>query len=486
MAGLTPARPKPGRFAPSPKIFGEGATDNAPAGRGEGGGEAGLARVMYFDAITLTLRGPHAAGNVLQSSCVWNVDKGRPVVMRWRKGWSLGAVMLAVGLLVAACGEASPGGGIVHIADVTPTPEPTLPTPTRTPVPTGEPFVLPTLDPALDPEMPITRVGSEIITLGEYQKQVRMERFVRLYSLALTVERHGPGVLDLTNPANTYVSALFSTLAESYSFGRQVQRVMVVDALTLQEATRRGIEVDHTQFQARLAQYLNLQVGAGGALPDDFDAEYARFIEALTRYSGMSEEEFRRVVRARVLYTQLKAAILQSPEAKPPAGEGTVGVEVEDMTVPDRAQAEQIAGRLRSGESLRDIMTALGFQAASASTSRVLRFSDESLGEDVMAAVRRAAENEVVGPLPTPGGWYVARVVRPVMDTLSPADLDAWREQYFLDWMERLMDDPAWVEDYDNWIAYTPQEPLPRDVSPLLRDEYVILPASTVTATPGE
>ncbi len=53
MAGLTPARPKPGRFAPSPKIFGEGATDNAPAGRGEGGGEAGLARVTYFDAITL-------------------------------------------------------------------------------------------------------------------------------------------------------------------------------------------------------------------------------------------------------------------------------------------------------------------------------------------------------------------------------------------------------------------------------------------------
>jgi len=53
MAGLTPARPKPGRFAPSPKIFGEGATDNAPAGRGEGGGEAGLTRVTYFDAITL-------------------------------------------------------------------------------------------------------------------------------------------------------------------------------------------------------------------------------------------------------------------------------------------------------------------------------------------------------------------------------------------------------------------------------------------------
>jgi len=56
MAGLTPARPKPGRFAPSPKIFGEGATDNAPAGRDEGGGEAGLARVTYFDAITLVWR----------------------------------------------------------------------------------------------------------------------------------------------------------------------------------------------------------------------------------------------------------------------------------------------------------------------------------------------------------------------------------------------------------------------------------------------
>jgi len=73
MAGLTPARPKPGRFAPSPKIFGEGATDNAPAGRGEGGGEAGLARVTYFDAITLQGRsGPSPGpGGLWQFDRMW-------------------------------------------------------------------------------------------------------------------------------------------------------------------------------------------------------------------------------------------------------------------------------------------------------------------------------------------------------------------------------------------------------------------------------
>jgi len=71
MAGLPPARPKPGRFAPSPKIFGEGATDNAPAGRGEGGGEAGLARVTHFDAITLGTGRSLQASGAHYNTCEW-------------------------------------------------------------------------------------------------------------------------------------------------------------------------------------------------------------------------------------------------------------------------------------------------------------------------------------------------------------------------------------------------------------------------------
>jgi hypothetical protein len=36
------------------------------------------------------------------------------------------------------------------------------------------------------------------------------------------------------------------------------------------------------------------------------------------------------------------------------------------------------------------------------------------------------------------------------------------------------------VTDYQNWIDDTPQDPLPQDVSPLLRDENFIRPANEV------
>ena len=93
-----------------------------------------------------------------------------------------------------------------------------------------------------------------------------------------------------------------------------------------------------------------------------------------------------------------------------------------------------------------------------------------------MEALRTAQKGDIIGPLSTARGWYVGVVGDPVFSALSPERLDQLREQYFLDWVEAKMDDPDYVKDFDNWYDFIPQEPLPQDVSPLLRDENVILP----------
>jgi hypothetical protein len=67
-------------------------------------------------------------------------------------------------------------------------------------------------------------------------------------------------------------------------------------------------------------------------------------------------------------------------------------------------------------------------------------------------------------------------VLGEVFDILSPQDIEALRKQYFLDWVEGQMDDTAYVQDLENWEDFIPEDPLPQDVSPLLRDENVILP----------
>jgi parvulin-like peptidyl-prolyl isomerase len=402
--------------------------------------------------------------------------------------------MLAVALIaliagLAACSSDDSDGnneGFVHIEEQTPVTDvaqadPTATSgPSPTPPPTALPFFIPTNAPDVDSEMVITRIGTAEITLADFQKQVRFERWYRLYQLAKLVEKYGvEQVLDLRKSENAQVSSLFATLADTQGFGAQVQRIMIIDAIALQEAIRRGVEVDPYQFDARVAQYLVMQVGEGGQLPPEFDAEYEKFIAQMTTYSGMTEEEFRRVVRARTLYAQLKFLISNEPEALEAAQTAPGGVEVQDILTPTVEEAEAIITRLQAGESVREIAVSLGMTPQSEDEWRTVRISDENTPQDVLDALFNAQPGEIIGPIATERGWYVALVGAPVVDALTPKEIDALKEQYFLKWVESKMDDPDYVEDFANWSAYIPQEPLPQDVSPLLRDENVILPEDT-------
>jgi hypothetical protein len=397
-------------------------------------------------------------------------------------------IVLALGLVACSTNQTNGSGSeVIHIEDganetaiaqtaaaqASATPEPGS---GIEPPPEGTPYVMPTDPPDLEPDTAITRVGNEEITLGDFRKRVRFERWVPLFRLAYRVDKYGPErVLDLTDPENIMTASLFVTLADSYSFGRQVHRLMVIDEIAFQEAQRRDLELDQNQFNARLAEFLGMTVGEGGALPPEFDALYPEFIASMERYTGMTENEFRRLVRARTLYAQLKFIIGHEPGAVP-SPEGRVGIEVQDILVDSMAVAESVIDRLLKGESLRDIALSLGLNPTAEDTTRVLRRSDPNVSADVSEAVYAASPGEIVGPLLTSQGWYVALVGNEVFDVLSPQDVEAVREQYFLDWVEAQMDDAEYVEDYDNWFDYIPQEPLPRDVSPWLQEEYMTIP----------
>ncbi len=410
---------------------------------------------------------------------------------RWLSFLSILVMLLCLIVLLAACSSSDDsGGGFIHIdegavetqdaqtvvalANPSATPGPS-PTPSATP----EPYLIPTNAPDANPDTVITRVGTEEITLAEFQKQVRFERWFRLYQLVKLVEKHGADkILDLRKAENQWVSSLFATLADSNGFGEQVQRIMVIDAITLQEAIRRGVEVDPYQFDARVAQFLVLQVGEGGALPPEFESEYAEFIRQLKIYTGMTEEDFRRVVRARTLYSQLKFLISNEPGATAAAQEAAMGLQVQDLIIATEDEADAIIGRLEAGETVRDIAASLDMTPQSDAEWRIVSPNDESLPEDVRTAIFSAQPGDIVGPIETSRGWYVAIIGTMVRGNLSVEELDSVRERYFLNWVESKMDDPEYVEDFRNWAAYIPQEPLPQDVSPLLRDENVIMPES--------
>lgn len=402
--------------------------------------------------------------------------------MHYRKfvvliAWS--AIALALG---ACSSDSGSENGVVHVEDPgTPAPQTTArpsatPGPSPTPTVTSTPYSIPTNAPDFDGSTVIARVGSQEITLEQFQKQVRFERWYRLYQLAKIVEREGvEQVLDLRKPENASLISLFGTLADSNSFGIQVERIMIIDAIVLDEARRRGLEVNPAQFESRLGQYLSMTVGADGKLPPEFDAAYEEFVRQMKIYTGVTEEEFRRIVRARTLYSQLEFLMGQQPEAVA-AQEARIGKNVRDIIVSSEEQAQDVIARLEAGEAMRDIATSLGFTADSEDSERLLRWSDTTAPTAVKEAVFNAAPDTVVGPIPTEQGWYVAVVGDEVFDVPLPSELEEMRKQYYLDWVESRMDDPEYVVEYDNWFDHIPQEPLPRDVSPLFHDENIILP----------
>lgn len=407
-----------------------------------------------------------------------------------RRHLSFGVIVVVLAAALAACSaDETDDPGFVHIEEgaaetrlaqtalalSTPT---DTPGPNPTPFDTPVPYVRPTDPPDMDGDTVITRVGSDEITLDEYRKRVRFDRYRLLYPIAKLAEKYGTEQLfDLTNEDNWYVSSLFTTLADSYSFGGQSHRVMIVESIAAQEARRRGIEVETLRYDAKMAEWLGLQVGDGGTLPAEFDARYAEFVAGIDTFAGMTEEEFRRIIRDQTLYDQLRFEIQQ--EADINAGESRVGVQVQDLIVATEAEAQTIADRLRAGEALRDIALSLGYQQANPDTERVVSAGDDTLPDAVIDMVLKAGQGAVIGPEPVTDGWYVAKVGAQVNDMITPEEIDAIRRDYFLNWVEAQMDDPAMVEDFDNWMAYTPQEPLPRDVSPLMREENMTLPADT-------
>jgi hypothetical protein len=397
------------------------------------------------------------------------------------------AGMVLAALVLASCGARSVGE-VYHVdlgatqtqfalvvnnpPTATPTPGPS-PTPTLTPTP----YQRPTDAPDYDGSTVITRVGGENITLDEFRKRVRFERWHPLRALAKRVERRGPEqILDLTNPENMAVAQLFVTLADSNSFGVQVHRVMVIESIARQEAARRNLELDPFQFDAKLALYLGMLPGPGGALPDEFDEEYEDFIAEMETYTGMTEDDFRRIVRAQTAYEQLEFLMGQEPQAIAGASEPQAGIEVRDAVLSTEERANEVADRLRAGEPLNEIMASLGLDAPAENTSRIVRRSDQTLPVVVVDAIYNAERDSVIGPFLMDQGWYVARVLGEKFEIMTPREIDDVRKQYFLDWVEGRMDDPAYTVDYDNWISEIPQEPLPRDVSPYFTEETIKLP----------
>lgn len=348
-------------------------------------------------------------------------------------------------------------------------PSPT-PTPTSTPYQTATPF------PDADPLVVVAKVGNREVTLAEFQARVRYERWLPLQAIARRLDREGPSrILDLTLPENAQTRALFYTLGNVESMGVQTMNAILTEQVILREAALRDLELDQIFYDARVAARIGVELGAGGARPRNWDSAYASFIAEMQLYTGMSEQQFVEHMRALTYYDQLGqiiGALAPRPDAR-----SVTAVSVQDLLLDSREAAVQVTSRLRDGESIIAIAVDYGLTSSTGQYQRTVKRSEEGLPEAIIESIFAAEEGDVIGPFATDSGWYVARIGGVELDIARPSDLEANRKEFLRLWIVERLEDPNYTTNYENWHDFIPTDPLPRDVSPMMRDEFFKQPS---------
>ena len=350
-----------------------------------------------------------------------------------------------------------------------PSPTPTI---TSTPYQTAIPF------PDADPEMIVATVGNREITLAEFQARIRYERWLPFHAIVRNIPDANYDLLDLTLPQNSETLALIYTVnGDPNSFAGQVMNVVLTEQIVLQEAAKMDLDMEQTIFDGRLAARIDIVLGEGGARPPEWDAAYEAFLTDMQLYSGMSESQFLEHIRALAYYQQLREII--GEQAELPRNEIISQSTVQDIIMDTREDAVDVIERLGEGEQLFALAREYGKLPTEGSTERTITRGTEGLPDDIKSAIFNANQGEIIGPFPAAEGWYLARIVSYEVDIPQPADLQALKEEHYRTWIVERLDDPNYTIDFDNWLGFVPDDPLPEDISPYLQTENFILPDSS-------
>lgn len=364
--------------------------------------------------------------------------------------------------------------------------------PSPTPTQTSTPYMTATPFPGADPEAIVAEIGDDsTITLADYQARVRYERWLPLYAIDRNIEVLGTRLLDLTLPENSNTVALLRTLNEDpVAFGAQVLDLMLIEAIVLAEAASRDLEVIQTVYDARIAARIGVTLGPNGARPANWDEAYETFIADMQLYTGMTEGQFLEVIRGLVFYEQLGDIIgEQAPLEETAVGALPTTITVSDITLNSQQDALEAIELLRGGAAPTTIASRFDVPGQSQAERAVTRGTEE-LPETVIDAIFDANIGDVIGPFPITGGWYIAVILDEELDILQPADIGAIQDDFYREWITERLDNPDIVTISDVWRDFVPSDPLPQDVSPLMRSENFIVPtdpflAQGVTSTPA-
>ncbi len=170
--------------------------------------------------------------------------------------------------------------------------------------------------------------------------------------------------------------------------------------------------------------------------------------------------------------------------------DGDTELDVQSVLVASQSLANDVKSKAQQGQDFSMLACQYSLDSATAGNGGDIGWTDpNTLPSDVAQTLKQTNPTGLIGPFSTPQGFMLLSVDDHRVNVPKPEDVDNAESQAYVDWQSKQASSKLVVALSEAWKDAIPTDPLPRDVSPIMREENfglpTPLPTAVATPTPG-
>ncbi len=164
--------------------------------------------------------------------------------------------------------------------------------------------------------------------------------------------------------------------------------------------------------------------------------------------------------------------------------DGDAEADVQTILVATESLANEIKSRAQNGEDFGMLACMYSLDNNAGNGGELGYIDPNSLPDQVVQAVMASTGNSLLGPIATRDGVEIIQIEDRKVNVPKPGDIADAETKAFTAWQTDRASSNEVAALSDVWKQAIPGDPLPRDVSPLMREENLGLPTVQPGATP--
>ncbi|MFQ5854421.1 MAG: peptidylprolyl isomerase [Anaerolineae bacterium] len=278
---------------------------------------------------------------------------------------------------------------------------------------------------------PVAVVNGQAITTRKYQQMVNYQRFNVLSRLGDQID---PQVLVSFFESQLPQTVLDNVIEQVFIEQKAAEEGITVTDQEVQEAIERalGFTGDEPAPTAPTDAGVTTTLPAGSVTREEFNERYRNFLETLKTQAGVSESQYREILRGELLREKIRELIAADVPVTAPQ------VHARHILVETEEEAQEIRQRLLDGEDFATVAKELSTDTGTAEKGGDLGWF--GLGT-MVPEFEKVAFNEPIGkisePVKSQSGYHIIEVLeRDDNRALSPSELDEARQNSFSRWLD--------------------------------------------------